>query len=143
MAPDPQYPPRFLNDIPFNGDGTVSMFCFQNGRVDLKHRYVRTDELNLEREAGRALFGGYRNPYSAEPCVQGKVRGLANTNLVVHNGVLCAIKEDSPPVAKDPLTLDTKGNWDFDGGLSSQTFSLPIRKWRSTPCKANSEIKLE
>jgi carotenoid cleavage dioxygenase-like enzyme len=56
VAPDPQYPPRFLNDVPFNGDGTVSMFRFQNGRVDLKHRYVRTDKFKLEREAGRALI---------------------------------------------------------------------------------------
>jgi carotenoid cleavage dioxygenase-like enzyme len=32
VAPDPQFPPRFLNDVPFNLDGTVSMFRFQNGR---------------------------------------------------------------------------------------------------------------
>lgn len=50
----------FEDDVPFNYDGTVSMFCFQNGRVDLKHRYVRTDRFKLERKAGRALFGRHR-----------------------------------------------------------------------------------
>jgi carotenoid cleavage dioxygenase-like enzyme len=92
--------------VPFNADGTVSMFRSQNGRVDLKHRYVQTDRFKLEREAGRALLGRYRNPCTDEPCVQGKIRGLANTNVLVHNGVLFAMKEDSPPVAMDPLTLE-------------------------------------
>jgi carotenoid cleavage dioxygenase-like enzyme len=123
VAPDFQYPPRFENDVPFNADGTVSMFRFRNGRVDLKHRYVRTDRFQLEREAGRALFGRYRNPFTDEPCVQGKNRGLANTNVLVHNGVLFAMKEDSPPVAMDPLTLETIGNWNFGGALDSQTFT--------------------
>ena len=42
VAPDRQYPPRFLDDVPFNADGTISMFRFEHGRVHLKHRCVRT-----------------------------------------------------------------------------------------------------
>jgi len=44
VAADHQFPPRFANDIPFNGDGMVSMFRFHQGRVDLKSRYVRWAE---------------------------------------------------------------------------------------------------
>ncbi|RJG22074.1 carotenoid oxygenase family protein [Massilia cavernae] len=123
VGPDPQYAPRLGSDIYFNGDGMVSMFRFKNGRVDLKSRYVRTDKFKLEQEAGHALFGAYRNPWSDDPAVQGKNRGTANTNIVFHNGQLLALKEDSPPVAMDPDTLETIGNWDFNGKLSSQTFT--------------------
>jgi carotenoid cleavage dioxygenase-like enzyme len=57
VAADHQFPPRFANDVPFNGDGMVSMFRFSNGRVHLKTRYVLTDRFNAERTAGKALFG--------------------------------------------------------------------------------------
>lgn len=39
------------------------------------------------------------------------------------NGKLLALREDSPPVAMDPLTLETRGNWDFGGTLTSPTFT--------------------
>ncbi|MDB5920519.1 MAG: lignostilbene alpha-beta-dioxygenase [Massilia sp.] len=123
VGPDPQFAPRLGNDIYFNGDGMVSMFRFKNGRVDFKSRYVRTDKFKLEQEAGQALFGAYRNPYFDDPGVQGKLRGTANTNVVFHNGQLLALKEDSPPVAMDPDTLETRGNWNFGGRLTSQTFT--------------------
>jgi carotenoid cleavage dioxygenase len=123
VGPDPQYPPRMGDDIYFSADGMVSMFRFQNGHVDFKCRYVRTDRFNAERKARRALFGYYRNPYFDDSSVQGMIRGTANTNVVFHAGQLFALKEDSPPVAMDPLTLETKGNWDFYGKLTSQTFT--------------------
>jgi carotenoid cleavage dioxygenase len=123
VQPDPQYPPRLGNDIFFNGDGMVSMFRFQGGRVDFKQRYVRTDKFNLERKAGKALFGAYRNPLTDDPKVKGKIRGTANTNVLVHNGQLLALKEDSPAVAMDPVTMETEGYTDFGGQVTSPTFT--------------------
>jgi carotenoid cleavage dioxygenase len=32
VAPDPQYPPRFLNDIPFNGDGNGTSNLVRHSR---------------------------------------------------------------------------------------------------------------
>ena len=32
VAPDHQFPRRFANDAPFNADGTISRFLFDNGR---------------------------------------------------------------------------------------------------------------
>lgn len=123
VAPDPQYPPRFHDDVPFNADGTISRFLFDNGRVHLRHRYVQTERWKLERAAGRALFGKYRNPFTDDPSVQGKDRNLANTNPLVFNKTLFALREDSPPVAMDPITLETHGNWDFGGTFSWLTFT--------------------
>jgi carotenoid cleavage dioxygenase-like enzyme len=123
VAPDHQFPPRFHDDVPFNADGTISRFLFDNGKVHLRHRYVQTERWKLERAAGRALFGKYRNPFSDDPSVQGRDRNLANTNPVVFNKTLFALREDSPPVAMDPITLETRGNWNFGGTFQWPTFT--------------------
>ena len=123
VAADHQFPPRFAHDVPFNGDGMVSMFRLQDGRAHLSSRYVRTDRFKAERAAGRALFGKYRNRWTDDPTVAGMNRNLANTNVIVHHGVLLALREDSPPVALDPVTLETLGNWDFHGTLPGPTCS--------------------
>ena len=90
VAADHQFPPRFENDVPFNADGMVSAFRFKNGQVHLKSRYVRTDRFKAERAAGKALFGRYRNKFTDDPSVQGMNRNLANTNVIIHHGVLLA-----------------------------------------------------
>jgi len=123
VAADHQFPPRFQNDVPFNGDGLVSMFRFHDGQVSLKARYVRTDRFLAERAAGRALFGRYRNKWTDDPSVAGMNRNIANTNVLIHDGVLLALREDSPPVAMDPVTLDTLDNWSFHGTLPGPTCS--------------------
>ena len=127
VAADHQFPPRFENDVPFNADGMVSMFRIKGGRVDMKSRYVRTDRFLAERKAGRALFGRYRNRLTDDPSVAGVNRNLANTNVILHAGVLLALREDSPPVAMDPVTLETIGNWDFHGTLPGPTCSAHCR----------------
>ena len=53
VHPDAQFPPRFENDQFFNGDGLITLFRFQNGRIDLKQRYAQTDKFKVERKAGR------------------------------------------------------------------------------------------
>lgn len=123
VAPDPRFPPMGEDDIWFNGDGMVTAFTFGDGRVAMKQRWVHTDKFKLEGAAGRALFGAYRNPLTDDESAQGVIRGTANTNVVVHAGTLLALKEDSPPVAMDPVTLETLGNWDFYGTMKSPTFT--------------------
>ena len=121
VGADPAWPPKLPRDFYFNADGMVSMFRFENGYVDFRCRYVRTPRFVAERDARRSLFGAYRNPYTDDPSVAGISRGLANTNVYWHAGRLLASKEDSPPVQIDPDTLDTVGEWTWEGDLGSQT----------------------
>ena len=51
------------------------------------------------------------------------MRSTANTNVFYFNGQLLACKEDSPPYALDPETLETLRLEDFDGQLPSLTFT--------------------
>jgi carotenoid cleavage dioxygenase len=122
VHPDAQFPPCVENDQFFNGDGMVSLFHFHGGTVDFRQRYAQTDKWKLERAAGHALFGAYRNPLTDDPSVAGQIRGTANTNVMVHAGRLYAMKEDSPCLLMDPLTLETEGYTSFEGKLRSKTF---------------------
>ena len=123
VHPDAQFPPRYEDDQFFNGDGMISLFRFHDGKVDFKQRYAQTDKWKVERKAGKSLFGAYRNPLTDDESVKGMIRGTANTNVMVHAGKLYAMKEDSPCLIMDPLTLETEGYTKFDGKLKNQTFS--------------------
>lgn len=124
VGPDYQYPPMFPNNIPFDGEGHVSIFRIADGHVDFKSRYVRTQRFKAQAEARQALFGMYRNHMTDDPRVKGVSRGTANTHVVYHAGELLALKEDSPPVAMDPHTLETLDDYKtYDGKLTSQTFT--------------------
>jgi carotenoid cleavage dioxygenase len=118
---DRQWPPVGGGDIPFNFDGMVMSFRFARGHVDFRSRYVRTPRFEAERAARRALFGAYRNPYTDDPLAEGLSRTLANTSVFWHAGKLLAVKEDGHPFLIDPDTLDTLGEYSFDGALTAQT----------------------
>lgn len=123
VHPDAQFPPRFEDDQFFNGDGMITQFRIKDGKVDLKQRYAQTDKFKAERAVGKSLFGAYRNPLTDDESVKGMIRGTANTTPIVHAGKLFALKEDSPPLIMDPITLETEGYSDFDGKMKNQTFS--------------------
>jgi len=123
VHPDPQFTPKDPDDQFFNGDGMVSMFRVKGGKVDFKQRFAQTDKWKLENAAGKALFGAYRNHLDDDPAVAGQIRGTANTNVMVHAGKLYGMKEDSPCLIMDPLSLETHGYTQFDGKLKAQTFS--------------------
>lgn len=123
MSADPQYPPLLGEDIFINGDGMMHSVRLENGHADLKTRYVRTAKFEAERAARRALFGRYRNPFTDDRSVKDIDANTANTTAFWHHGKLYALKEAARPIVMDPLTLETRGSWDFDGRLRSQTFT--------------------
>lgn len=52
-----------------------------------------------------------------------KIRTTANTTVLHFNGRLLACKEDAPPYALDPATLETIGLETFNGQLPCLTFT--------------------
>jgi carotenoid cleavage dioxygenase-like enzyme len=123
VGPDAQHPMRAGN-IPFDGEGHVSMFRIQNGHVNLRTRFVRNERYVAQEKAGKILFPMYRNHYLDDPSVKGLSRGTHNTHIIHHNGKLLALKEDSPPAAMDLNTLETLDPvYRFDGQLTSATFT--------------------
>lgn len=122
VSPDPQFAPMLGQDIFFNGDGMVSAFFFKEGKVSLRRRYVQTARLLAQRHAGRSLNGVYRNVWTNDPQAAAD-NTTANTTVLKHNGVLLALKEDALPYAMDPETLETLGVYDWQGQITSKTFT--------------------
>jgi carotenoid cleavage dioxygenase len=118
-GPDRQYPPLFRDDIFIDGEGMVHMLRIEGGHVDYRSRWVRNERYLLQERARRSLFGRYRNRYTNDPSVAGKSMGTANTNVVWHGRRLLVLKEDSLPVEVDPQTLETRGEWRYDGAVKS------------------------
>ncbi len=123
MTPDPQFPPRLGDDIYLSGDGMMSMFRFEDGHVDYRSRYVRTERFLAERAARRGLFGHYRNRYTDDPSVNAVDSTVSNTSPIWHGGRLFATKEDGQPYEMDPETLETIGRYDWQGRLRTKTVS--------------------
>jgi carotenoid cleavage dioxygenase len=126
-VPDNAHAPMFEDDIALNADGMISRFHFVNGAVDFDIRYVETERYKAEREARRALFGRYRNPFTDDPSVKGVDRTVANTTPVWHGGRLFMTKEDGRAYEINPHTLETVGKWDYYGALKSETFTAHPR----------------
>ena len=111
------------DDIAFNGDGMITRFHIHDGQCDFRQRWARTDKWNAEDEAGRGLFGTYRNPLTDDPSTKGMIRSTANTNAWLSGGKLWALKEDSPALVMDPVTMETSGFEKFGGKMTGQTFT--------------------
>ena len=130
-VPDNAHAPMFEDDIALNHDGMVARFNFEKGpdgtSVDFDIKYVATDRYKAEREARRALFGQYRNPFTDDPSVAGVDRTVANTTPVWHAGRLFMTKEDGLGHEINPHTLETVGKWDYKGKLKSLTFTAHPR----------------
>ncbi|MEY4640961.1 MAG: hypothetical protein RLZZ227_955 [Pseudomonadota bacterium] len=117
-------PPQNEWPTGFNGDGHVSLFRIQNGSVDFRSRYVKTDRLLTEMEARQRLWGVYRNHTTDDPSVANIDRSAANTHIYWHGGHLLTYKEDSLPYEIDPYTLETiGGRFNYGGQFQSTTMS--------------------
>lgn len=123
-GPNPQFAPR--GDYHwFGGDGMIHGFYIQDGKVSYKNRWLKTVKWKTEKEAGRSLFGAF-NPMDNDPSVQGiETDGLANTNIVWHGGKLLALEEAHAPFEVDPHTLESKGEWDYQGNLKGPMTAHP------------------
>lgn len=121
------YPPKFADDAILNADGYVSMFRIRDGRVSFKGRWIRTERFRNNQEAGRQLYGYYRNPYTDDATIRDPStparRTVANTAPLIYARRLLALKEDGLPYELDPNTLETRGQWNAGGAWRGQTFS--------------------
>ncbi|KFY05889.1 hypothetical protein V491_08973 [Pseudogymnoascus sp. VKM F-3775] len=119
--PDFPWSPLYADDVFINGDGCIDAVRIHNGHVDFKQRFVRTEKFLIERVARQAVFGKYRNRHTDDPRVKNKIHSTANTHIIWYQNRLLAMKEDSPPYAINPDTLETQGVYDYDGQYKAKT----------------------
>ena len=139
-GPNPQFPPRGGERYHwFDGDGMLHAISFEAGAARFRNRWVRTRRFELERKAGRALFGGLRSMSRTDPEAwrELEAQGLSsydrvklavdagNTNVIWHAGRLLALLEVELPTEVDPRTLETLGRHGFGGRLRNEMTAHP------------------
>ncbi len=110
----------------FDGDGMLCAFTIVDGKVHFKNAYVRTPKYIEETAAQKILYRGFGTqiPGGLKANFLKMPANPANTSLIYHGGKLLALNEGGRPWALDPATLETYGEFDYDGGLTkSNVFS--------------------
>jgi all-trans-8'-apo-beta-carotenal 15,15'-oxygenase len=109
----------------FDGDGMLSQFTIDEGRVHYRNRFVRTTHYLAERAADRPLYRGFgtQKPGGVLANAFRLPANVANTSVTFHAGNLLALWEGGRPWRLDPDTLETIGEYDYDGELKA-TYSF-------------------
>jgi all-trans-8'-apo-beta-carotenal 15,15'-oxygenase len=106
---------------PFDGDGMISAFSFQNGQAYYRNRFVKTTAYLEEKAAGkilyRGVFGTQRPGGWLNNIFDFKLKNIANTGVIYWGGKLLALWEAAEPHRLDPKTLETIGIDYLDGVL--------------------------
>ncbi len=106
---------------PFDGDGMICQFTFQQGRAHFRNRYVRTAGYVAEQAAGKILYRGIFGTQKPGGWLANifdlKAKNIANTNIIYWGDRLLALWEGAEPHRLDPATLETLGLDNLDGLL--------------------------
>src|SRR3984893_7291037 len=117
--------PAIVRYHPFDGDGMIHKVSFRDGKVSYRNRFVRTEGLLAEQEAGRSLWAGRaENPSASTRAdgwgARGRMKDAASTDVIVYAGVAVASFYQCGDLYRlDPLTLDDLGKCSWGGSFPS------------------------
>ena len=104
----------------FDGDGMLHSVTFTDHGVRYINRFVQTpkymDETAAQKIVHRSL--GHNIPGGPHKNIGKLPENCANTNLIWHGGHLLALWEIGRPYEIDPSTLETIGEFNYDGRLN-------------------------
>ena len=106
---------------PFDGDGMIAAFKFENGKINLTNRFVRTKEWAEEEKSQkflyRGVFGTQKEGGVLANAFDVRLKNIANTHVIKLGDDLLALWEASSPYSLNPNTLETKGLSNLKGVL--------------------------
>lgn len=106
---------------PFDGDGMIHLIGFRDGTAFYRNRFIRTDGLLAEQEAGRSLWAGTSEPPALSTRedswgARGGMKDPSSTDVVVHRGTaLTSFYMCGDLYRLDPTTGETLGKETFGG----------------------------
>ena len=108
---------------PFDGDGMLHAIGFRDGRAFYSNKFVRTDAMLAEQQAGAPLWAGLaERPGRRGWGARHQLKDASSTDVVVHNGfALSTHFECGEGYRMDPVTLDPHGKapWVPERGTSA------------------------
>lgn len=118
-------PARFgIGDLTYkhwlDGDGMVCALHFGTEGMRLTHRYVCSTKQEEEKQAGRPLFRAFGTTFPGSQLnrVNNGTESPANVSVYRYGDRLLAFGEQGLPWALDPETLETQGQFTFNGRLN-------------------------
>ncbi|MFM6996622.1 MAG: carotenoid oxygenase family protein [Limnohabitans sp.] len=126
-GPSPMLPPKGRYHW-FDGDGMLHAVHFQGGQVRVRNRWVETDGLRAEREAGQPLWPGLKQRMPDGVLPDDALKNTSNTDVKFHNGRLLSMWYRGGSVYQvDPMTLQTLGKLEPDPRLVGLQISAHSR----------------
>jgi len=108
---------------PFDGDGMICAFTFENGRCFFRNSFVKTKEYLEEQKAGKMLYRGVFGSQKPSGWLANlfdiRVKNIANTNVIYWGNKLLFLWEAAHPYRLNPENLETIGLDDLDGILKN------------------------
>ncbi|OFV98587.1 MAG: hypothetical protein A3F68_13605 [Acidobacteria bacterium RIFCSPLOWO2_12_FULL_54_10] len=102
-----------------DGDGMVSSLHFSDQGVRYTSRFVQTQKFKEEEAAGAFLFRAFGTAFPGDRLQRNlKLASPSNLGAVRFGDTVLAVCEQALPVALDPVTLETRGEFDFHGKLN-------------------------
>lgn len=114
---------------PFDGDGMLHSISFEDGSARYANRFVRTDGLVQELDAGGSLWAGVAElPASAKADhtigARPRMKDAASTDVVVHGGdALASFYMCGDLYRLDPITLEPRGKSTWNGAFPADGVS--------------------
>ena len=103
-----------------DGDGMARRLRIKDGKAAYTGRFIKTRKYQEESEVGSALFRTFGTAFPGDMLRKGlTLESPANVSLYLHGQRLLAFGEQSLPIELDPLTLETRGEWNFSNAFSS------------------------
>ncbi|WP_234439799.1 carotenoid oxygenase family protein [Streptomyces bicolor] len=120
VSSNPRFQPRNTDRYHWwEGDGMVCGVYLREGKAAYRTRWVQTDSMRVEVEAGEAIYSGFVNGGTPGRLPEGapRAKNVANINAGLFDDHLLVYFDGGLPHALDPETLRTLGTYDFHGGV--------------------------
>jgi all-trans-8'-apo-beta-carotenal 15,15'-oxygenase len=102
-----------------DGDGMVCALRFENGSVRFTNRFVKGAKFTVEEEAGHPIFRTFGTGFDDDRLKRGiALESPVNVSVYPYKNSLLAFGEQGLPWELDPLTLETRGEYNFGGSLN-------------------------
>ncbi|MFM8531893.1 MAG: carotenoid oxygenase family protein, partial [Ilumatobacteraceae bacterium] len=123
---------------PFDGDGLIHSTSFREGHVEYRNRFVHTEALAAETEAGMALWSGLAESPAKSVRddgwgARGRMKDASSTDVVVHRGIaLTSFYQCGDLYRMDPVTLADMGRESWNGRFPAEGASAHTKVDEST-----------
>ena len=102
-----------------DGDGMVCALRFENGQVRFTSRFIQSQKFSAEEKAGGPVFRAFGTAFEGD-LLKRKImlESPVNVSVYPYRDSLLAFGEQGIPYELDPVTLETRGQFNFGSALN-------------------------